>query len=327
MGKPVYASAMPTLQDLCRLVDGDLHGDGDVAIDGVGSLEGAVPGDIAAIDSSPYLKVARASQAGAFLTKAAIAAAIDRPCIVHEFPLVALNAIMRALGFVRAQPTGVDATAILAGDVHETVVAGPFVHVQADARVGARTVLHAHTVVESGAVVGEDCILEPGVVLHDGALIGDRVRIGAHAVISRQGFGFTVGPKGPVQLHHIGRVVVEDDVTIGAGTMVDRARFDETRIGARSNLDNLVHVGHNCTIGKRSFLAAQVGLAGMAHIGDDCLVGGQVGFANGTGVGNGSRVGAQAGLMRRWPEKSDLLWSPAAPRKIILRKLSQFIRG
>ena len=317
---------MPTLKDLSQLVEGVLKGDGDIAIDGVGSLEGSGPHDIAAIDSRPLLKAARASNAAAFVTKPKIAAELEGPCIIHEYPLLALNAIMKSMGYVRDQPTGVHPTAILAGDVHETVIAGPFVYVHEGASVGARTVLHAHTVIEAGAQVGEDCMFEPCVVLHDGATVGDRVRIGAHAVLSRRGFGFTVGPDGPVQLHHIGKVVIEDDVTIGAGTMVDRARFDETRIGAQSNLDNLVHVGHNCTIGKRSFLAAQVGLAGLAHIGDDCLVGGQVGFANSTGVGNGSHVAAKSGLMRRWPEKSDLMWSPAAPRKVILHKLAKFLR-
>jgi len=146
-------------------------------------------------------------------------------------------------------------------------------------------------------------------------------------VISRLGFGYAPGPTGPVLLHHVGTTVLEDDVHIGSGTMVDRARFDETRIGTMTALDNLIHIGHNASVGARTFVAAQTGLAGRASVGDDCLVAGQVGIANDCGVGDKSVVAAKSGLIALHPDNSDLFWYPARPRQKALRALARLFKG
>jgi UDP-3-O-[3-hydroxymyristoyl] glucosamine N-acyltransferase len=108
--------------------------------------------------------------------------------------------------------------------------------------------------------------------------------------------------------------------------MIDRARFDETTIGDMTALDNLIHVAHNCRVGARTFVAAQTGMAGNAHIGDDCQVGGQVGFANHAGVGDKCLVGAKSGVMKPFPDNSDIAWYPARPRKEIFRLLAKLAR-
>jgi UDP-3-O-[3-hydroxymyristoyl] glucosamine N-acyltransferase len=313
---------MPTLKELCRAAEGELKGPPGLRITGVASLQSAKATDIAPIESARWLGRARTSEAGAFLAHADLAGEIDRPAILSRFPLAALNRVIEALGLVAPpQPPGIHPTAIidpeatLGADVH----VGPFA-VVGKAKVGARSVLRTHVVVEDGVEVGDDCLVEPGAVLHAGCHLGNRVRVGANAVLSREGFGYAPSPKGPVRLHHVGRVVIADDVHVGACVTIDRARYDETRVGRHSALDNLVHLGHNCIIGERTFVAAQTGLAGGARIGDDCEIGGQVGLNKQSRIGNRCRVGGQSGVIGDWPDGS-VLWGCPAMSK------SEFLRG
>ena len=206
--------------------------------------------------------------------------------------------------------------------IGESVHLGAYAVVHAGAVVGAGCVLSDHVVVEGDVVIGDDCVFEPGAIVHNGARLGNRVHLGAYSVVSRQGFGFAPGPQGPIQLHHVGLTVLEDGVRIGAGTTVDRARFDETRIGAMSALDNQIHIGHNATVGQRTFIAAQTGMAGNSHIGDDCQIGGQVGLANHARIGNRCGIGAQSGAMGTWEEGTTLFGSPAFEKTEFFRMLS-----
>jgi UDP-3-O-[3-hydroxymyristoyl] glucosamine N-acyltransferase len=318
-----------TLAELSRAVDGELQGAGDVEITGVASLESAGPRDIAAVAAERFIKLARETQAGALLVSTEVAVDFDRPSIRSEFALVALNRVMHLLGLIPPPPAAgvhpsavVDATAQVDPDAH----IGPLVVVGPGARIGARSVLHPGVVVERGVEMGEGCVIEPGAVLHEGCVLGHRVHIGAHSVLSRQGFGFALGPEGPVHLHHLGRVVIEDDAHIGAGCTIDRARFDETRLGRFSALDNLVHIAHNCHIGVGTFIAAFTGLAGNCRIGDRCEIGGQVGMANRGGVGNRCRVGAQAGVTKAHGDDVDLWGTPAIEKNEYMRQLAAMRR-
>lgn len=316
---------MPTLGELARAVGGELHGPSDLEITGVASLEGGGDGDLAPLDSDPFLRAAETSGASAFLVSRKVSRRPERPHILADHALAALNRVIELLGLVK-QPlqSGIHPTAVVdpSAEIGAGVSIGAYVVVEAGARIGARSTLRPHVVVERDVVLGEDCLVEPGAVLHVGTVAGDRVRVGAHAVISREGFGFAPGPEGPVLLHHIGRVVLEDDAHVGAATMVDRARFDETRLGRQCGLDNLVHIGHNATVGDRTHIAAQTGLAGNARVGNDCVVGGQVGVGNHCGVGDHSRVAAKTGVTSMFGDKVNLAWYPAFDRRDAWRMLS-----
>ena len=315
---------MATLAELCRAIEGELQGSGDVEITGVASVESAGPHDIAPLVTKDFLKEAHASGAGALLLSREFAADFARLRIVADFALADLNRIMEILGLVTPPPPPgvhetavVDDTAALGADVH----VGPNACLGPNVRIGARTILQAGVVVQRGVTMGDDCVIEPGAVLHEGCVLGHRVLVGAHAVLSRQGFGFAPGADGPVHLHHLGQVVVEDDVHIGAGTMIDRARFDDTRIGRFSALDNLVHVGHNTRVGSTTFVAAQTGMAGNSRIGNQCEIGGQVGVANRGGCGDRCRVGAQGGLTKLHGDDLMLWGTPAVPKGEYMRQL------
>jgi len=288
---------------------------------------------IAPLESERYGRRAGASKAEAFLAARGVADLLDRPAILADHPLAAFNRIIEHLGLLPPPlPAGIHPAAVIdpSAELGAGLHVGPNVCIGPGAKVGARTVLMAGVFLEGDVVLGEACYVEPYAVIHNGARIGNRVRIGAHAVISRQGFGFAPGPNGPVRIHHVGHVVIEDGADLGAGTMVDRARYDETRIGAGSGLDNLVHIAHNCAVGRRTFIAAQTGLAGQARIGDDCEVGGQVGIDNNAGVGDRCRVGGQTGIVGYCGDDKELWGTPAQDRRKALREIAflrKFVRS
>jgi len=319
---------MATLLELSQAIGGELQGPAETDIRGVASLQGAGAADIAPVDSAQFAGKAHESKAGALLVKRELAGEFERPLVLHDFPLVALNRVIEVLGLIdTTPPRGIHETAVVEGDLGPDAYVGPFAVILPGARIGARCRIGSHAVIERDVEMGDDCFVGAHAVIHDGARIGDRVRVDAHAVISRLGFGYAPGPTGPVLLHHVGTTVLEDDVHIGSGTMVDRARFDETRIGTMTALDNLIHIGHNASVGARTFVAAQTGLAGRASVGDDCLVAGQVGIANDCGVGDKSVVAAKSGLIALHPDNSDLFWYPARPRQKALRALARLFKG
>ena len=313
---------MPTLQEIRDAIGGELHGDGQLAITGVQSLSDAGANDIAPFDDPNYVAAAHESKAGAILVTPALAEELDGARIVHEFPVFAMNTVIEMLGLAPRSPAaGVHPTAMVSPDavVPASCSIGSNVIIEGGARLGERCVVRANALIESGVEMGDDCAIDPCAVLHTGAVLGDRVVIGTGAVISRQGFGFTPGPNGPVHIHHVGRVEIGNDSSIGACCSIDRARFGATRVGTMSGLDYGVHLGHNSRVGDRSYVAAQTGLAGHAFVGNDCAVGGQAGFANHSGVGDHSLVGAQCGLIRDYGPKRSLWGTPAMDKKMALR--------
>jgi len=312
---------MPTLKELCRVAQGELRGQPGLEIAGVGSLAEAKASDIAPVESARWLSRARKSRAGAFLAHLDLADDVDRPAILSPYPLAAFNRVIEALGLVPPlPPSGVHPTAIVdpRAEIGERVHIGPYA-VIGRAKIGAGSILRAHVIVEDDVQIGEACLVEPGAVLHNGCRIGHRVRIGANAVLSREGFGYAPGPKGPVRLHHVGLVVIGNDAHVGACVTIDRARYDTTSLGRQSALDNLVHMGHNTKVGDRTFVAAQSGLAGGSTIGNDCEIGGQVGLSNEARIGDKCRVGAQSGVIGPWKDGSTLWGCPAMNKGEFLR--------
>ena len=166
-----------------------------------------------------------------------------------------------------------------------------------------------------------------------GAVLGQGCRVDAGAVVGSQGFGFALGPDGAVRIPHTGRVIVGDDVEIGANTTIDRGTAGDTEIGAGTMIDNQVQIAHNVTIGRGCVLAGQVGLAGSARIGDHAMLGGKSGVANHVSLGSGARLGAFSGAASDMEDGATYLGQPALPardfwrRQAIVRRLSEKARG
>src|SRR4029077_15731594 len=176
---------------------------------------------------------------------------------------------------------------------------GAFVTVGAGAAIGARTIVHPNVVIGAGARIGDDCVIHSQVSIRDRIVIGNRVTLHDGAVIGSDGYGFARQKDGThLKMPQHGDVVIEDDVEIGANSTVDRPAIGETRIGAGTKIDNLVHVAHGVTVGRRVLLAAQVGIAGSTVVDDDVMVAGQSGITGHIEVGRGVKVGAKSAVLQ-----------------------------
>ena len=293
---------------------------GDFVVRGVGPLETALPDELAFVRSPRYFAAARASRAGALILPRVGAEPGDtgelasRPSITSPSPD---RDFARALSWLApryAVEPGVSTQAVVATDaqVDATASIGPGCVVGAGSKIGAGSVLHANVCVYPDVEIGDDCELHAGVVVREGSRIGARVRLQPSVVIGGEGFGLAYGDDGaPQAIPQLGRVVIEDDVEIGANSAVDRASLGETRIGRGSKIDDLVMVAHNVQIGAFSVIAAQSGLAGSARIGERVIVMAQVGVGDHVEIGDESFVGSRAGVAADIPEKSRVWGFPA----------------
>ena len=220
--------------------------------------------------------------------------------------------------------------------VHATAVVSAEAQLAADAHVGARAVIGPGCVVAAGCVLhpgvvlledvhlGRFCEIHANAVLHPGARLGDGCVVHSGAVIGSEGFGFVPTPAGWRKMPQTGRVVLEDGVEVGCGSMIDRPAVGETRVGAGTKIDNLVHVGHGVTIGRGCALAAQVGIAGGARLGNGVILAGQVGVANRATLGDGSIASSKSGIHGDVPAGEVVSGYPAIPNRLWLRCSAAF---
>jgi UDP-3-O-[3-hydroxymyristoyl] glucosamine N-acyltransferase len=209
---------------------------------------------------------------------------------------------------------GVDAGAFVHPEarLEDDVAVDPGAVIGPGAQIGSGTVIGANAVIGAEVCIGRNCSIGPGVsILY--ALIGDRVIIHPGVRIGQDGFGYVPGPKGLVKSPQLGRVIVQDDVEIGAGTAIDRGANRDTIVGEGTKIDNLVQIGHNVVIGRHCVIVAQVGLAGSVVIGDYAQLGGQVGVADHLVVGEGARLAAQTGVMWDVPAREVHALTPNLP--------------
>ena len=233
----------------------------------------------------------------------------------------------------RPTATSIHPTAALAPGVQidPSVSIGAHASIEEGASVGAETVIGSGAVVGAGVRIGSNCHIYPRVVIYPGVTLGDRVVVHAGAVLGADGFGYvrdqTSGEY--TQFPQQGTLVIEDDVEIGANTTIDRGALEETRIGRGTKLDNLIHIGHNCSIGRNVVIAAQTGISGSSAVGDGAILGGQVGMGDHAMVGPGVILGGQAGIL---PKKKLLgpgivFWgTPAKPVRQYLKELAMLAR-
>ncbi|MBN2489591.1 MAG: UDP-3-O-(3-hydroxymyristoyl)glucosamine N-acyltransferase [Planctomycetes bacterium] len=302
-----------TLKVLAARVGGTVAGDPEVRLTGLAGLESAGPGDLCFLRPGTPVERLAGTRAAAVVVAESVAAEGVNLLRVRD-PERVFNEIARQLGPKPPPvPVGVHPTAVVDGAAHvdPTAAVGPGTVIEAGAEIGPRTQIGALCYVGHRVRVGADCRFFPRVVVREDTWIGDRAVLEAGVVVGSDGFGWEAGPDGPRRIPQVGRVVLEDDVELGANTTVDRARLDETRIGRGTKLDNLVQVGHNVRIGAHNLYAAQVGIAGTVRIGDGVEMGGQVGISGHLEIGDGVQIGAQSGVMRSVEPGQRLFGSPA----------------
>jgi UDP-3-O-[3-hydroxymyristoyl] glucosamine N-acyltransferase len=288
----------------------------------VSPLEAAGHEDVSFLENRKYLAAFVRSRAGAaFVDERSVEQAPSgMALLVSNEPYKAYALAAQAFYPVRpvvpqrAPSALIDTQAI----VPEDCDIGPNAVIEKGARLGQRCRVGANTVIESGVEIGDDCRIGPNVTLSH-CLIGSRVVIHAGARIGQDGFGFAPDRAGPVKVPQLGRVVIGDDVDIGANTTIDRGSGHDTQIGAGSIIDNLVQIGHNVVLGRCCILAGQVGISGSTKLDDFVMIGGQGGLAGHLHIGTGARIAAKSGLMRDVPAGATVCGSPAVP-------LSEFMR-
>ncbi len=305
-----------TVEALAGEVGGTVVGDGTVRITGLAGLKDARAGDLSFVAGPEFLRFVESTHASALLVGERFPLEFDRPRIRVDDPAAAMERLVPSFRVDESLPRGVDPRASLADDVvlGDDVTIGPGATVARGASIGDRAVLHPGVHVGPGCVIGADCELHSGVVVRARATLGARVVLHAGTIVGADGFGYRSSKAGHEKLEHVGTVVIEDDVEIGANCVVDRARFGRTVIGAGTKIDNLCQVAHNVRLGRACLLAAQVGVSGSTVLGDGVVVGGQAGFSQNLDVGAGTMVSARAGVIKDHAPGSVLYGNPAGER-------------
>jgi UDP-3-O-[3-hydroxymyristoyl] glucosamine N-acyltransferase len=262
------------------------------------SLETASSDELAPLLHVRERRRGEASRAGALLV-GKDCADLDRDLLVCEDAGQAMIEVLRLFRPPPAVNAGIHPTAVLGEGcvIAPSASIGAYVVVGDDTQIGEGANLGPHVTVGAACRIGAGCRLHPQVTLYDDTVLGDRVEVHSGTVIGADGHGY-IDRDGYRKVPQVGRVVVENDVEIGANSAIDRATLDETRIGAGTKIDNLVQIGHNVRLGENGMLCAQVGLAGSTRIGAGVVMAGQSGIADHLEVGDGVRVGAKASVLR-----------------------------
>lgn len=291
-------------------------------VEGAAALEIAGPGDLAYMDNPKYTEALAATKAGLCLISPRFADRVPAGTVALVSP-VPYHAFAKVLS--RFFPTALKPESVFGSQgvapgaiVHATAVLEPGVTVDPGAvigpgaEIGAGTVVAAHAVIGPQVRMGRNCSIGAGSTIQS-SLIGNRVIIHPGARIGQDGFGFAMSPKGHMKVPQIGRVIIQDDVEVGANSTIDRGASRDTVIGEGTKIDNLVQIGHNCVIGRHCVICAQTGLAGSSTLEDFVVLGGQVGLAGHLTIGAGAQIAAQSGVAGDVPRGARYGGYPAQP--------------
>ncbi len=302
--------------------------DVEVEIHRVAGIVEAGPGDLTFVSNRRYLSYIKKTRASAIIL------ATDIP----EVPIPSLRTPNPYLAFARAlelfftpprPEPGVHPSASIAANAElgAGVCVGAFAVIGEGCRIGARAVIHPHAVLYPGVSIGEDAEVHSHAIIRENCVLGNRVILQNGAVIGSDGFGFAPKDDGTYyKICQTGRVIVEDDVEIGANTTVDRAAVGDTVIRRGAKLDNLVQIGHGSEVGEHCVLAAQVGLAGSTRLGKNVKAGGQAGFAGHLEVGDNAVFTAQSATSHDIPAGAVMSGSPAIENSLWLRSVAAYNR-
>ncbi len=315
-----------TAAELAQLLESPLEGDGGVVLSGGATLDAAGPGDLVFVDSREAMAGIGATQAGCLLLRPDVQAPAGKTVIRVKQPRNAFAKAMRAL-LPEARPAaGIHPTATVAEStvVGDGASIGPHVVLEERVRVGAGAVIEAGCFVGRDSVLGEGCQLRANVTVYANVEIGSRTILHSGCVIGADGFGFVLEDGRYQKFPQIGGVKIGADVEIGANSCVDRGALGDTLIGDGAKIDNLVHIGHNCRIGKHVVMAAQCGLSGGVRMDDYVVAGGQAGLGERAHIGAQAVLGGQCGVLpNKTVEGGKAYWgTPARPHREYLRKLA-----
>jgi UDP-3-O-[3-hydroxymyristoyl] glucosamine N-acyltransferase len=312
----------------------------DHRIENIAPLDTAGAADISFLDNTKYLAAFAVTRAGACLVSPRFAASAPRKVVVlvTPEPYRAFIAVARALFPAALRPSSLFAAngeQAVGAHVHSSarleagVTVDPLAVIGPRAEIGAGTLIAAGAAIGPDVSIGRDCAIGAGATILN-AVIGDRVIVHPGVRIGQDGFGYLPSLEGHQKIPQTRRVIIQDDVEIGANTTIDRGSTRDTTIGEGTKIDNLVQIAHNVSIGRHCLIAGQAGLSGSVNVGDFVVMAGKVGIADHVTIGAGATLGAQSGVMTNVPAGARWIGSPAQPVRDFMKgvaALRRLVRG
>jgi UDP-3-O-[3-hydroxymyristoyl] glucosamine N-acyltransferase len=328
-----------TVNQIAQLIKGTVDGDGSASITAFNKIEEGETGSISFLANPKYESHLYRSKSTAII--------VANDLVLKEKPLATLIRVpdpytaftvllQKYQEFTSVKETGIQQPSFIAEDVITglNLYLGQFSSIGKGSTVGNDTYIAAHVTIGNKVTIGDNCVIYPGAVIYNDTVIGNNCTIHANAVIGSDGFGFAPQPDGTFStIPQLGNVVLEDGVSIGANTTIDRATMGSTLISKGVKIDNLVQIAHNVEVGKNTAIAAQTGISGSTKIGQNCLIGGQVGVAGHITIADKTIVTAQSGVTKTVRKDGQILGgTPASPnseylkRNALLRQLPDLLK-
>ncbi len=319
-----------TASELAARLGLRVRGNGNRQITGAAALDDAGEDDLTFISNPKYFEAGLSSDAGCFIAPSDFPAAHDRTVIESQQPRAHFAQALALLYPAAPIRSGIHPTAVVhpTATVDPTAEIGPFVAIGSNAVIGARARIGASSAIGQDSAVGDESLIHARVSVYGRVRIGARAIIHSGAVIGADGFGFELSGTAHRKVPQVGSVEIGDDVEIGANCCIDRAALGVTLIGDGTKLDNMVHIGHNCRIGRHVLIVAQTGLAGGVTVGDYAVIGGQVGVGDKARIESKAVIGSGAGILSsKIVHAGEPVWgTPARPLRQYLRQLATLAR-
>ncbi len=310
---------------IATLVNGSLEGNPDVMVEQLAKIEEATSGSLSFLSNPKYEQYLYTTQASIIIVNNDLK--LDKPVastlIRVKNAYSAFSLLLEVYNKMRLDKTGIESPVFIhpAAKIGKNVYIGAFTYIDKDVVIQDNCKVYPHVYIGENVKIGNDTTLFPGVSVYFDCVIGERVIVHSGTVVGSDGFGFAPQDDGTYnKINQIGNVIIENDVEIGANTVIDRATMGSTIIRQGVKLDNLIQVAHNVEIGKNTVIAAQSGISGSTKIGENAVVGGQVGIVGHISIASGSQIQAQSGVNRTIAD-SGKKWSgsPAAPYNAQMR--------
>jgi UDP-3-O-[3-hydroxymyristoyl] glucosamine N-acyltransferase len=324
-----------TINQIAAMLSGEVRGDGQEKISMLAKIQDAKKGQLAFLSNPKYEQYIYTTQATAVIVKKDFVPRkeVSSSLILVDDPYSSFTALLEEYHkMVSFQKTGIEQPSYVGEGttIGQNIYRGAFSYIGSGVKIGDNVKIHPHAYIGDNAVIGNDTIIHPGVKIYADTRIGNNCVIHAGTVIGSDGFGFAPQENGTYKtIPQLGNVIIEDNVSIGANTVIDCATMfgDATLIRQGVKLDNLIQIAHNVEIGKNTVIAAQAGISGSTRIGENCIFAGQVGIAGHLVIANNTGIGAQAGIPKSITEEGQrLIGYPAIDLKEYFRSYAVFKR-
>ena len=313
------------IKNLAKIFNGKIIGDEKLCISGISSIENANEGDLTFLSNKKYSKYLESTKASAIIIDSSenIPESSKKTFLLVKNSYLTFALILAEINKkIGIEKIGIENPNFLhkSSKIGEDIYLGAFTYVGENVKIGNKSKIYPYSYIGNNVKIGENTIVYPGVKIYDNCKIGDNCNIHANSVIGSDGFGFAPNSKNEyTMIPQIGNVIIEDNVSIGSNTVIDRATLNSTIIRKGSKLDNLIQIAHNVIIGENTVIAAQAGISGSTTIGNNNLIGGQVGIIGHLEIGDNVKFGAKAGVIKSIKENQTVFGYPSMEKNEFLK--------